>query len=38
MDKQELDKLIDKSILGTLTQNEKSELEAYIMENPATKL
>jgi len=38
MDKQELDKLIDKSILGTLTQNEKSQLEAYIMEQPTTKL
>lgn len=38
MDKQELDILIDKSILGTLTPNEKSKLEAYIMEQPNTKL
>jgi tetratricopeptide (TPR) repeat protein len=38
MDKQALDTLIDKSILGTLTSYEESKLEAYIMEQPATKL
>lgn len=38
MDKKELDILIDKSIFGTLTQTEKEKLDAYIMEQPTTKL
>ncbi len=37
MDKKELDQLIDKSILGRLSQDEKSKLNAYIMENPDIK-
>lgn len=38
MDKQELDQLIDKFLLGSLTQTEKSKLEAHIMEQPTAKL
>lgn len=38
MDKQELDILIDKFILGTISHKEKEKLEAHIMEIPTTKL
>ncbi len=38
MDKQELDQLIDKSILGKLNQDEKSKLDTYIMKYPSSKL
>lgn len=38
MNKQELEILIDKSVLGTLTKNEKVKLDTYIMQHPNTKL
>jgi len=38
MSKQELESLIDKSVLGTLSTEEKEILDAYIMEHPNTNL
>lgn len=38
MDKKELEILIDKSVLGTITNKEKSKLDEYIMKQPNTTL
>ncbi|MDF1696062.1 MAG: hypothetical protein P1U56_09535 [Saprospiraceae bacterium] len=38
MNKEELDILMDKSVLGTLSAEEKTKLENHIMEQPTTQL